>query len=196
MNVRALVSRIVASFALAALAGASSASAATDTYEIDPVHSAVIFRIQHMGAGYTYGRFNSFSGTIAFDEANLAQSSVKVEVKVDSVDTNAAKRDAHLKTPDFFNAAQFPTITFASTSIKKSGDTAYDVTGDLTMHGVTKSVSIKMEKTGTGKDMEGKPLIGFEGTLSIKRSEYDVKGYLPGIGDDVRLTLAFEGVKK
>lgn len=196
MNVRALLARASSVLALTALVGASTASAAATTYKIDVVHSAVIFRIHHMGAGYTYGRFNDFGGTLAIDEEKPEASSVAVEVKVDSVDTNAAKRDAHLKSPDFFNAAQFPTITFKSTAVKKNGDAAFDVTGDLTLHGVTKSVTVKMEKTGTGKDHEGNPIVGFEGTLTVVRSEYGMKGYLPNIGDEVRLTLAFEGIKQ
>ena len=178
------------------LVGGSTASAAPTPYEIDAVHSTVIFSIQHMGAGRTYGRFNTLSGSISFDEANLAQSSVKVEVKVASVDTNSADRDTHLRTPEFFNVAQFPTMTFSSTAIKKNGATAFDVTGDLTLHGVTKSVTVKMEKTGAGKGREGEALIGFEGHLSILRSEYGMKAGLPAIGDEVRLILAFEGVSK
>jgi polyisoprenoid-binding protein YceI len=196
MNVRSLLSKASAALVLAAAVCTTTASAASSTWEIDPVHSAVLFRIHHMNAGYTWGRFNKFSGTILLDDANLAASSVKVEIQTESVDTNAEARDKHLKSADFFNAAQFPTITFTSTSIKKNGDAAFDVTGDLTLHGVKKSVTVKMDKTGSGKDMKGKELVGFEGTLTILRSEYDIKTYLPNIGDEVRLTLAFEAIKQ
>jgi len=196
MNVRSLVSKVSAAVVLAAAVCTSTASAASATWTIDAVHSTVLFRIHHLGAGYTYGRFNELSGSIVVDDANLAASSVKVEVKTASVDTNSKDRDAHLSGPDFFNAGQFPTITFASTSIKKNGDAAYDVTGDLTLHGIKKSVTVKMDKTGEGKDMKGKEIIGFEGTVTILRSEYDIKKYLPNIGDEVRLTLAFEAIKQ
>jgi polyisoprenoid-binding protein YceI len=196
MNARTLLSQATVALALGAAAFTSTASAAATTWAIDPVHSAVLFRIHHMNAGYVHGRFDKFSGSIVLDEANLAGSSVKVEIETASVDTNAEARDKHLKTPDFFNAAQFPTITFQSTAVKKNGDAAFDVTGDLTLHGVKKSITVKMEKTGEGKDMKGKEIVGFEGTVTILRSEYDIKTYLPNIGDEVRLTLAFEAGKQ
>lgn len=196
MNVRSLLSKVSAAALLVAAVCTSTASAAPATWSVDPVHSAVLFRIHHMGAGYTWGRFNELSGSIVLDEANLAGSSVKVEIKTASVDTNSKARDEHLSGPDFFDAGQFPTITFASTSIKKNGDAAFDVTGDLTLHGVKKSITVKMDKTGSGKDMKGKEIVGFEGTVTILRSEYDIKKYLPNIGDEVRLTLAFEAIKQ
>jgi polyisoprenoid-binding protein YceI len=196
MNVRSLVSKVSAAVVLAAAVCASTASAASSTWKIDPVHSTVLFRIHHMNAGFTYGRFNKLSGSIVLDDANLGASSVSVEIETASVDTNSEARDKHLRTADFFDAGQFPTITFASTSVKKNGDAAYDVTGDLTLHGVKKSITVKMDKTGEGKDMKGAALVGFEGTVTILRSEYGIKTYLPNLGDEVRLTLAFEAIKQ
>lgn len=195
MNRLGSFSKLVASVAAVLSLGASSASAAPDAYDVDAVHSTVIFRIQHMKAGYTYGRFNELSGKLVLDEANPSASSIQVEVKATSVDTNDKKRDDHLRSPDFFNVAQFPTMTFSSTSVKANG-TKFDVTGDLTMHGVTKSVTVAMEKTGAGSDPWGFVRVGFEGTLTVKRSEYGMDKMLEGVGDEVRLTLAFEGARK
>jgi len=188
-------SKVAASVAVVLSLGVSSASAAADTYDIDASHSAVIFRIQHMKAGYQYGRFNDFSGTIVFDEANLAGSSVKVEVKTTSVDTNNVKRDDHLRNPDFLDCAQFPTMTFASTAVKAAG-TGYEVAGNLTLHGVTKPVTVVMTKTGAAADPWGGFRIGFEGVLTVKRTDYGMDKKLDGAGDEIRMILAFEGVKK
>jgi polyisoprenoid-binding protein YceI len=171
------------------------ADAAADGYAIDPAHSFVLFRIKHLDIGYVYGRFNEFSGNLNLDESNAQTSSVAVEVKAASVDTGVKQRDDHLRTPDFFDVAQFPTISFKSTAVKKAGDTLFDVTGDLSLHGVTKSVTVRMEKTGAGKDPWGKFRVGFEGTLELKRSDYGMKGVQDMVADALRLTLAFEATK-
>jgi len=164
------------------------------SYTIDPVHSSVIFRIKHMNTSQFYGRFNDIHGTLDFDDANPASSNLDPEIKIDSVDTHATKRDGHLKSPDFFNAATFPTATFKSKTWTKSGE-AFDVTGDLTIHGVTKPVTVKLEKTGTGKG-QGGPIIGFETTFTVKRSDFGIS-YMPdGLGEDVRITIALEAGAK
>lgn len=198
MRVRSFLRTLAAAALAFAAVGTTSAQAAPESYDIDAVHSAVIFRIHHFGAGYSYGRFNEFSGKLVFDEANAAASSIAVEVKATSVDTANAKRDDHLRGPDFFDVAQFPTITFKSTAIKAAGATSYDVTGDLSMHGVTKSVTVRMEKTGAGKDAWGMFRVGFEGTMTVKRSDFGMKYGLDNgaLGDEVRMTLSFEGARK
>ncbi len=195
MNWFGSFSKAVASAVVVLSLGVTSASAAPDAYDVDAVHSAVLFRVQHMKAGYTYGRFNELSGKLVLDEANPSASSIEVEVKATSVDTNDKKRDDHLRGPDFFNVAQFPTLTFKSTAVKAAG-TKFDVTGDLTMHGVTKSVTVSMEKTGAGSDPWGFIRVGFEGTLTVKRSEFGMDKMLEGVGDEIRVTLAFEGARK
>jgi polyisoprenoid-binding protein YceI len=178
--------------ALATLALGPTAAAAPETYEIDPVHSTIIFRTKHMNVSYVYGRFDDFSGKITVDDQNLANAKVEVTVKTQSVSTGNGARDDHLRSPDFFAAAQFPTITFASTGVKKTGD-AYDVTGNLTLHGVTKPVTVKMQKVGQGPGWQGKgALIGFEGTLDIKRSEFGMTTHVDAVSDEVRLIMAFE----
>src|SRR4030081_840864 len=124
-----------------ALIGASLFSAnAADTFKVDPVHSFVLFSVQHLGIANTYGRFNDISGTVVFDKDNPAKSSVEVSVPLDSLDTHNSIRDRSLKSPDFFNAKQFPTMTFKSTKVEGSGDTL-EVSGDITIRGVTKPLT-------------------------------------------------------
>jgi polyisoprenoid-binding protein YceI len=169
---------------------------AADTYAIDQVHSAVIFKAHHLGAGWVYGMFTEMSGSIAYDTANPAGSSVDLTVKTDSLTTHAAQRDTHLKSPDFFNAKQFPKITFKSTSVTKVDDKTMNVTGDLTIHGVTKAVTAKVTHTGTGKDPKGAQIIGFETAFPVKRSDYGITYWIPQIDDEVPLIISLEGTKK
>jgi polyisoprenoid-binding protein YceI len=173
----------------------SKARAASEAYTIDLAHSYMVFRIKHMDVAWAYGRFNKFSGTVNLDEANPAACSVNVEVETASVDTGIGKRDDHLRTPDYLNVAQFPKMTFQSTSVKKTGEGQFEVTGNLMFHGQTKVVTAKFEKTGMGKDRAGKPLVGFEGTFTIKRSDFGQKVDPKALGDDVRVTLSIEAVR-
>lgn len=175
---------------------AAAAAAQADEYKVDAVHSSAIFRIKHMNVSYSYGRFNDIGGTIKWDDQKLADSSLKVEVKVASIDTADAKRDAHLKNADFFDADKYPTITFQSKSIKKTSDNKYDVVGELTLHGVTKPLTVSLEKVGAGSDPWGGNRAGFETTFTIKRSEYGMDKMLNGVGDEVRMIVSLEGVKQ
>ena len=179
---------------LVALA-AGPATAAPETYDVDTGHSALLFRIKHVDVGYTYGRFNEFSGSLVVDDENLAAAKVEITAKLESVDTNDAKRDQHLKSPDFFNVAQFPTMTFKSTSVSKDGDT-YTVQGNLELHGVTKALAIKMQKTGEGDDPWGNHRIGFEGQLSFKRADFGIDKMPGAVGETVWVTVAVEGIRK
>ena len=166
-----------------------------DTYSIDAVHSSIGFRIKHFNISYFYGRFNEVEGTVAFSDADASADSLNVTVKTESVDTHNGKRDADIKGADFFNAAKFPTITFKSKSFSKTGENAFDVTGDLTFRGQTKPITIKLEKTGQGKTMMGER-IGFETVFTIKRSEYGMTAMPDGLGEDVRLMVSLECTKK
>jgi polyisoprenoid-binding protein YceI len=180
---------------LAALAFAGVATSLADNYKIDPVHSAIILHINHFGVGTIYGRFDSFSGDLVFDPDDPSKTSLSLEIKTDSVDTNAPARDKDLKGPDFLNTAQFGTATFKTTSVKKAGDQTFEVTGDLTLRGVTKPVTATVKEVGIGKGPKGEPRIGFETSFQVKRSDFDIKYGLPVIGDDVFVTVAFEGIK-
>lgn len=177
---------------------AISAFAAAEAYTIDKVHSAVLFKAHHMGAGYTWGQFTDISGTVNVDKANPAASSIDVTIKADSITTHDEKRDQHLKGPDFFNTKQFPTITFKSKSVTKVDDKTSNVTGDLTLHGVTKPVTAKVVFTGEGKLPNGTAAVGYEATLTIKRSEFGIT-YMPSpvpADDEIPLIIAIEADKK
>ena len=181
---------------LFSLAFAGSSVQSADTYQIDPGHSSFIFRIKHMNTSFLYGRINTSSGTLVVDDADASKSSIELELKADSVDTVNEKRDQHLKGPDFFNSKQFPTITFKSKSVKKSGDADLEVTGDFTLLGVTKELTTKMTRTGGGKTPFGDFRVGYEGAFAFKRSDFGMKTMLDNIGDDVTITVAVEAAHK
>ncbi len=171
---------------------------AASKYEIDSVHSSVIFRAKHMGVTYNYGRFNEFSGNITLDNTDISKSMVEFEVKTASVDTGNAKRDQHLRSPDFFNAKQFPVITFKSTNVSaKSGkENMLEVTGDFNLHGVKKSITIDVEITGEKKSKQVGEIIGFHSTFNINRSEYGFDFALDAVNDDIQITVSVEASKK
>ena len=168
---------------------------AADTYEIDTAHSVVLFRAKHNGIAYNYGRFNEFTGKITMDETDIFKSMVEFEVKTASVDTANEKRDQHLRSPDFFSAKQFPVIIFKSTkvNIKEGEEDMLEVTGDLELLGVKKSITVDVAITGKGKGRQGESLIGFESTFTINRSEFGMTYGVGGpVSDDIRLTVAIE----
>lgn len=179
---------LAALFALAPLAGAAA-------YEVDPAHSTALFRISHLGFSYTYGTFGDVSGTLEFDAAKPEEAKVEVTIKTESIDTQVAARDEHLRGEDFLDVAKYPEMTFKSTEWKKVDDTNFSITGDFTLHGVTKSITVNMTKVGEGKGMKGEERIGFEGTFAIKRSDYGMDKMLPGVGDEVNIVFGTEGVK-
>jgi polyisoprenoid-binding protein YceI len=168
---------------------------AADTFKVDPVHSFVLFSVQHLGVANTYGRFNDISGTVVFDKDNPSKSSVELSVPVESVDTNSAKRDQSLKSPDYFNAKQYPTLTFKSTKVEGSGDTL-KVSGDLTIHGVTRSLTVDFKKGGEGKGVFGEARGGGETRFTIKRSDFGMNFQQDLIGDAVTIILSLEGIKQ
>lgn len=171
-------------------------SAAPVTFQVDPVHSFVIFKVRHMNVGNAYGEFNDFKGTLVYDAEAPEKSSLDLTIDVNSLDTKNAKRDEHVKSPDMLNAKQFPTITYKSTAVKKLDDTHFELTGDLTMHGVTKPVTAKLEKIGQATDPKGGERIGGETTFTIKRSDYGMPGMQGALGDDITITVAIEAIKQ
>jgi polyisoprenoid-binding protein YceI len=142
------------------------------------------------------GRINDSSGSVIIDESDPSKSSVQIELKTASIDTNVDKRDTHLKSADFFNVEKFPALTFKSKAVKKVDATKYDVTGDFTLLGVTKEITVPITRVGTGKDPWGGTRTGFDGTFTIKRSDYGMTFMLDGIGDEVQISLGVEGVLK
>ena len=168
---------------------------AADTFKLDSVHSFVLFSVQHLGIANTYGRFNDISGVVVFDKDNPSKSSVELSVKVESLDTNNSIRDRSLKSPDFFDAKQFPTMTFKSTKVEGSGDTL-KVSGDLIIHGVTKPMTVDFKKGGEGKGVFGEMRGGGETRFTIKRSDFGMNFQQGAVGDEVNITLSLEGIKK
>ena len=173
---------------------AAAAAFAGDAYKVDPVHSFVFFTAHHAGAGYSGGRFNAFGGDFTID-ADPAKSTFAVEIKIDSVDTANEKRDSHLKSPDWFNAKQYPTIAFKSTAVEKVDDTHLKVTGDLTLHGTTKSINFPLELTGQGEFPPGTKRYGVRSAFTVKMSEYGIKGMPGAVGDEIELMVSLEGTK-
>ncbi|MAE63563.1 MAG: hypothetical protein CMJ18_04770 [Phycisphaeraceae bacterium] len=151
------------------------------------------FRIKHLGMSYTYGRFNDVDGSIVVGDAP-SDSAFSFTVRTKSVDTHNKDRDKHLRNPDFFNAVQYPTITFKSTGIHAHGDSLH-VTGDMTMHGVTRKIDIHLLKMGEGKDPWGDYRIGYSTEFTIKRSDFGMSKMLKAVGDEVDLMVSFEGIK-
>jgi len=191
---KSLVSTL--SLALAVTLALPTAAHAADTFEVDPVHSSVIWSVKHFGAGITKGRFNDVAGKLTLDKANAAANKVEITIKTESVDSNMPKRDQHLRSPDFFDAKQFPTLTFVSDRVTQKADGNLEVTGKLTAHGVTKPVTFTATKIGEGKDPYGGYRAGYTASLPIKRSDFGMKFMLDGVADDVTLEIALEGVKK
>lgn len=164
-----------------------------EAFTIDAVHSTAIFGVRHMGAGRFYGRFNDLSGTITHTEDDDSDLAINFSIAVGSVDTGSDKLNGHLKSPDFFNEREFATITFKSKSAKKTGDGMYEVKGDLTIHGVTKTITVPVQWLGTASGRRGKRC-GLETQLTLKRSDFGMNyGIDSGmLGDEVKITVALE----
>lgn len=172
----------------------NSASAAAETYKIDPVHSTVSFSIRHLVSKFT-GGFTKVTGTIVADPANLEQATVEATVSIGSINTADDKRNAHVLSPDFLDGAKFPTATFKSTAWKKTGEDAYDVTGNLTIKDVTKPVVLKVKVLGFGAGMGGAQISGWEATTTIKKSEFGAAGPAmlgKALGDEVTISIGIE----
>lgn len=163
-----------------------------DGWVVDGVHSSVVFKVQHGGASWFDGTFNTVSGAIVYDAAKPEDCSFEIEIDPASVDTRNEQRDKHLRGPDFFDCKQYPSMTFKSSKVHKDGD-ALKVEGTLSAHGVEKPATAVVHMTGTG-EMMGKKIAGFEATLTIKRSEFGMEYGLAqkALGDEVHLTIAVE----
>lgn len=187
------------SFAATLLAGAValSSSATADSYVIDTdrSHASITFRINHLGFSWITGRFDDFNGTFTFDEKNPENSMVNVEIDTESVNTNHAERDKHLRSKDFLDVSKYPTGIFESTGVKLNGDKA-TITGNLTLHGVTKKIEIEAEAVGSGKDPWGGYRQGFTGTTKIALKDFGIDFDIGPASQVVELTLDIEGIRK
>lgn len=172
---------------VAALMLGTTRLAAAEDWTLDATHTSVVFKVSHLGASETYGMFKQAAGSFTTGDAPTFD----ITVKTDSIDTGNAKRDQHLKSPDFFNVKQFPTIQFKSTTSEKIDD-GYRVTGDLTLHGVTQSITVDMTQ-GEVASMQGKNITGFSTTFEIQRTDFGMDYSVGPIGDTVTLMVSFEG---
>ena len=173
------------------------ALAAPTTWNVDASHSQVGFAVKHLVISNVRGEFKTYQGKIALDEADVTRSSVEATVDVSSVDTQVADRDAHLRSADFFDVAKYPAMTFKSTKVAKAGRDRLKVTGDLTLHGVTKPVVLDVTTTQAVKGMGGETRRGFSATGKISRKEFGLTWNKlveagPAVGDDVQVDIQLE----
>jgi polyisoprenoid-binding protein YceI len=175
----------------------SATATALKTIAIDKTHSEATFQVRHL-VTKVRGRFTDLGGSIAFDEASPEASAVTFTIQAASIDTGTPDRDAHLRSEDFFHVEQYPAITFVSTAIRARGGNEFDVTGDLTMRGVTKRITLPVSYLGTARDPWGKEKIGFETETTINRKDYglvwnaalETGGFL--VGDDVKISVSIQ----
>ncbi len=199
MNRLALVTGILSLAAPLALVQASAQAAPqTSTWTSDPAHSEVDFSISHMAVSNVHGRFGHVAATIVYNDADVTKSTVSATIDVTGIDTGEDARNNHLKSPDFFDVAQFPSASFTSTSVARSGN-GLAIAGTLTLHGVTKPVVLMAEgPRGPADGMDHKPHAGFSATTTIKRTDFGIGSKFPSamVGDEVKLSIDLEVVKQ
>ena len=175
----------------------AAAPAPAGAYKIDAAHSVAYFEVGHLGGVSRFmARFNDIGGDLVVDAAP-EKSRIKVDVRTDSIDTKHEGLDKHLKSPDFFNAVQFPTMSFASTAVTLNAAGEGSVAGNLSLHGVTKPVTFRLRHVGTGKGMKGEQRVGYVATATIKRTDFGMGYGVPGAAtDEVDLRINIEAVKQ
>lgn len=200
---RAALAGVVAASGLAAvlLAGGAgkveqAAAAPAGQFAIDPVHTTVVFKIQRLTGAPFYGTFKEVKGSFLLDAADAGKSSLSVEVPTASIDSNNPGRDKHLKSQDFFSAEEFPTLSFQSTAVKKTGEKEFEAAGTLSLRGQSKPVTVKLRETGSGSARGGGTMVGYDVTFAFKRSEFGMTKYSEALGDEVTIIAGLEGVKK
>jgi polyisoprenoid-binding protein YceI len=179
----------------------TTATSTVTTWKIDPSHSHLEFAVRHLMISTVKGRFGVVEGTVRTDDADPAKADVSVTIDAASIDTREAQRDAHLKSPDFFDVATFPTLTFTGGRVTGAPGDRFQLTGDLTIHGVTRDVTLDVTVEGRGKDPWGGERAGYSAQTKIKRSDFgltwnqllEAGGF--AVGDEVKITLDVELVK-
>lgn len=172
------------------------AQAADYDLDIKGQHAFVQFKIQHLGYSWLYGRFDTFDGTFSFDENSPEKASIQMTVQTDSVNTNHAERDKHLRSDDFLNVAAHPTAQFISTTFSPAAEGHGTMTGDLTINGVTNEVKLDVQFVGAGDDPWGGHRRGYEATTEISLSDFNIKKSLGPASEKLLLSVSVEGIKK
>lgn len=181
----------------AAVALTIPASAQVETWQIDPNHSAAQFAVKHMGISTVRGAFSKISGTVQYDPADPTKTAIDVTIDTNSIDTRVEPRDKDLRSPNFFDVEKYPTITFKSKSAQAEGKGKLKITGDLTIHGVTKEVVLAVDgPNGPIKDPRGNQHMGASATTQISRKDFGVNGAPGGVADDVQITIDVEMVAR
>lgn len=188
--------RLVALLAVLILTGNAAAAPARYVIDTQGAHAFIQFRIKHLGYSWLYGRFDDFGGTFVYDEDDPANSSVKVEIKTASLDSNHAERDRHLRGADFLDAARFPTATFKSTSYKETGFNTAILKGELTLKGIVRPIAIAVERIGSGPDPWGGYRRGFEGRTEFALKDFGIDYNLGPASRTVEMILSVEGVRQ
>lgn len=173
----------------------SPAAAKTVAYDIDSSHSVVIFKVRHLGVANFYGTFDKITGEVLFNESKPGDSSVKIEIDTNSIDSNSDDRNALLKDTDFFDSENHPTWTFQSTSVKKGKKGHMTLTGDLTLRGITKEIEADLETIGAGETLMG-TRAGWEARFTLDRTDFEISGVLGGLGKEIEVIVAIEAVKR
>lgn len=182
---------LAASLGLAQAEGTAPIKVESGTYKVEPGHTQVVFSLLHFGFTHYSGLFSDVSGTLTLNSAHPAASKLEVSIPVSSVQTTSDKLTAELKEADWFDAAKYPTATFVSTQVTPDGKGGATITGNFTLHGVTKPITLQAHYVGSGVNpMDKAYTVGFQATGVIKRGDYGVKTYVPMVGDDVALTIA------
>src|SRR5271156_3202338 len=183
--------------AVLSLPSSLSANAATSPWQIDPAHTAAQFAVKHLMISTVRGEFKGVTGTVTWDDQDVTRSSVNVTIDATTVDTGTAARDGDLKSANYFDVAKFPTITFKSTKIEKAGPKSLNVTGDLTIHGVTKSVVLAVDGPSDSiKDPWGNTRAAISGTTKVNRQDFGVSGGAGAVGDDISIIIDLEMTKQ
>lgn len=191
-----MLKKTFAALALSAAVIAPQALAADYVIDKKGQHAFINFKISHLGYSWLYGTFNDFDGTFSYDEAAPEASKVQVTINTASVDSNHAERDKHLRSGDFLNVDKHPQASFVSTGVAMTGEKTADISGNLTLNGVTKPVVIKAALTGMGQDPWGGYRAGFEGTTTLKLKDFDIAMDLGPASQEVQLILSVEGVRQ
>jgi polyisoprenoid-binding protein YceI len=191
-----MLKQSLAALTLGAALFAGQAMAADYAIDKQGQHAFINFKISHLGYSWLYGTFKDFDGSFSFDAKAPEASKVNVSINTTSIDSNHAERDKHLRSGDFLNVEKNPTATFASTSVKSTGEGTADITGNLTLNGVTKPVVIKAKFLGEGSDPWGGYRAGFEGSTTLKLKDFDIQKDLGPASQEVELILSVEGVRE